>query len=316
MANYKATPLRRSPIKELVENFKKNYSSSNSKDSPLNKLGLMQYEGKDKWRNIFDPLGIHKGQDDSWKEEYDTNIQEQVDIFKGIGTENLYAGATNKMGSVRFDLQNKQFKNQFKGFENKYQDLGDLEMNNMYANMTVDQRASDFMKQQQMQQQANIMQGLQGAAGGSGIAALAQTMAQQGQLQAQQAAAGIGQQEREIKMKQAGAGMDIQRMQEQRKELIARGGMESQMARMQGAQSAEQMLSQREQAVASGQFQASQARAQGAMQVQGMQMQGATDARNLEFQKSQGLMSFYAGQKQAEEESIQADKSWLERTFG
>ena len=39
------------------------------------------------------------------------------------------------------------------------------------------------------------MQGLQGAAGGSGIAALAQTMANQGTLQARQASASIGQQE-------------------------------------------------------------------------------------------------------------------------
>ena len=39
------------------------------------------------------------------------------------------------------------------------------------------------------------MQGLKGAAGGSGIAGLAQSLAGQGQLQAQQISASIGQQE-------------------------------------------------------------------------------------------------------------------------
>ena len=43
--------------------------------------------------------------------------------------------------------------------------------------------------------QANIMSDLSGAAGGSGIAALAQSMANQGSLQAQKASASIGAQE-------------------------------------------------------------------------------------------------------------------------
>ena len=160
------------------------------------------------------------------------------------------------------------------------------------------------------------MEGLRGAAGGSGISGLAQMMASQGSLDTQKAAASIGKQESDIKMRTATAGMDIQRMQAQREELVARGGFEAATLRAQGAQSAEQMSAQREQAIASGKFQAAQSRGQGALAQQQMQFQGATDARNLEFQKSQGLMSFYAGQQQAAEENKQADKSWLERTFG
>jgi len=48
-----------------------------------------------------------------------------------------------------------------------------------------------------MQQRANIMATLRGAAGGSGIAGLAQSLANQGQLQSQAMAAGISQQERQ-----------------------------------------------------------------------------------------------------------------------
>jgi hypothetical protein len=77
-----------------------------------------------------------------------------------------------------------------------------LDTSNPYANLentaedlTVNKQQADFVAQQGQQQRANIMQNMQGAAGGSGIAALAQTMANQGQMASQKAAASIGQQE-------------------------------------------------------------------------------------------------------------------------
>jgi len=77
-----------------------------------------------------------------------------------------------------------------------------LDTSNPYANMqntmedlTVNQQQAQFQAQQGAQQRANIMQGMQGAAGGSGVAALAQAMANQGQLQTQQISSSIGQQE-------------------------------------------------------------------------------------------------------------------------
>ena len=78
-------------------------------------------------------------------------------------------------------------------------------MENPFADLTVNQQAANFAKQQQQQASANIMQGLQGAAGGSGIAALAQSLAQQGQIAAQKSAAGIGQQEAANQTKKAAA---------------------------------------------------------------------------------------------------------------
>jgi hypothetical protein len=80
--------------------------------------------------------------------------------------------------------------------------FAEMDTSNPYANMentmedlTVNQQEADFMKQQQQQSQANIMQQMKGAAGGSGIAALAQTMANQGSMDAQKAAVSIGKQE-------------------------------------------------------------------------------------------------------------------------
>tara|TARA_R110002012_G_scaffold99517_5_gene237549 strand:+ start:2191 stop:3126 length:936 start_codon:yes stop_codon:yes gene_type:complete len=85
--------------------------------------------------------------------------------------------------SFEFTNPYANMQNQFAGMENTYEDL------------TVNQQQAQFQAQQGQQQRANIMQQMQGAAGGSGIAALAQTLANQGQLQTQQISASIGQQE-------------------------------------------------------------------------------------------------------------------------
>ena len=94
-------------------------------------------------------------------------------------------------------------------------DYESLDTSNPYANMentmedlTVNQQQAQFQAQQGQQQRANIMQNMQGAAGGSGIAGLAQAMANQGQLASQKAGASIGMQESSNQMaaaQQAGA---------------------------------------------------------------------------------------------------------------
>ena len=58
-----------------------------------------------------------------------------------------------------------------------------------------DKQQAQFQAQQGSQQRANIMQNLRGAAGSSGIAGLAQALANQGSLQTQQISASIGLQE-------------------------------------------------------------------------------------------------------------------------
>ena len=91
-------------------------------------------------------------------------------------------------------------------FENPYEN-----MENVYEDLTVNQQQAQFQAQQGSQQRANIMQGLRGAAGGSGIAGLAQAMANQGQLQTQQISASIGQQEAANQRLKAGEASRIQR---------------------------------------------------------------------------------------------------------
>ena len=88
-----------------------------------------------------------------------------------------------------------------------------LNMTNVYEDMTVNQREAEFMKQQQFQNQANILQSLRGSAGSSGIAALAQSLANQGALDAQKAAVSIGAQEKTNQEKQLTEESKIQSME-------------------------------------------------------------------------------------------------------
>jgi len=96
---------------------------------------------------------------------------------------------------------------------------------NPYANLAVNQQQADFMAQQTNQAAANTMSTMNAAAGGSGIASLAQAMANQQTRGLQQASATIGQQEAA------------------NQRLMAQGAMQTQMARAQG-----QYMSQRMQA--------------------------------------------------------------------
>tara|TARA_R110002096_G_scaffold53833_1_gene139574 strand:- start:271 stop:1023 length:753 start_codon:yes stop_codon:yes gene_type:complete len=98
------------------------------------------------------------------------------------------ANAKQAIETAKLEKQKAEYKAM--KFENPY-----ANMENAYEDLTVNQQQAQFQSQQGSQQRANIMQNLKGAAGGSGIAGLAQAMANQGQLQTQQISASIGQQE-------------------------------------------------------------------------------------------------------------------------
>ena len=70
-----------------------------------------------------------------------------------------------------------------------------LNQENTMEDLTVNTQQADFINQQQQAGMANTMDSLQGSAGGSGIAALAQSLAGQQSQNAQAASASIGSQE-------------------------------------------------------------------------------------------------------------------------
>lgn len=91
-------------------------------------------------------------------------------------------------------------------------------MTNPFEDLTVNQQAAQFSAQQQQQALSGTLSGLQGAAGSSGIGALAQAIAQQQQQGFQAAAADIGRQEQQNQL------------------MRARGQQQLEQSRSQGAQ--------------------------------------------------------------------------------
>jgi len=129
--------------------------------------------------------------------------EKQKNIYRGLDTSNAFAG----------------LENQYEGMENTFEDL------------TVNTQQAQFEKQMFQQSQANTMQGLRSAAGGSGVAGLAQAMSNQAMTQSQRAAATIGQQEAKNKMLAAQQAAKIDQLQAagqtQVDQLIAKGELTS-----------------------------------------------------------------------------------------
>jgi len=167
----------------------------------------------------------------------------QKDIYRDLDTSNVFAGLENK----------------YTGLENTFEDL------------TVNTQQAQFEKQMFQQQQANIMQGLRGAAGGSGIAGLAQAMANQGMTQAQKASASIGQQEAKNKLM---AAQQAGRLQE----LEAGEGSKLQQLEAQGKLTSMQMEQSKQATLLGMDAQSVQGAQQAIMQGQQMMAQGLSTA--------------------------------------
>ena len=102
---------------------------------------------------------------------------------KKKAAEREQAKAKAQMEKQRAAFESADITNPFANMENTMEDL------------TVNQQEAQMINQQGQQQRANIMDQMSQQAGGSGIAALAQQMAQQGELASQKSSASIGQQE-------------------------------------------------------------------------------------------------------------------------
>ena len=231
-------------------------SNKNTGPSPFHKKGKNEGDNKRRWwgdafRGDFGAGRDKWGEDDEWGiAAGQAKVDKAFGEFGAIDTEtNLFAGAKNLMN----------IGDNFSGMENTMEDL------------TVNKQAAEFQTQQGAQQRAGLLQGLKSSAGGSGVAGLAQAMANQGQLQNQQTSASIGQQESANQMAKAKGAADIQSMQRQ------------------------------------GQQQTDLAMGQADMEAQKYQLQGAADARDLTLQQKQGELSFLAGQLGANQSNKDAD---------
>ena len=166
--------------------------------------------------------------------EAQAEMEKQKQAFEALDTSNLYADV-----------------------KNPYQDIS---MENVYEDMTVNQQQAQFQAQQQAQARANILQDLRGAAGGSGIAGLAQAMASQAALGTQQISADIGAQESQQQIYKARGAEDVLR----REQMKARGEATAELQRIKGAESARGLEYQKQQgmmSMAAGQLSAAQEQA-------------------------------------------------------
>ena len=184
--------------------------------------------------------------------------------FEKLDTSNPYEGMQNMMT------------NQYEGMENVMEDL------------TVNQQQAEFEKQQAMQSQANIMGQMRGAAGASGIAALAQTLANQGALSAQQASASIGEQEAANQKAAAEQAKNIQELQ-----LTREGEIQAEDIRLRDLNIEGELMS----------------REMEAAKIQSLMALSAGDVSSAQALQQQGMEAMTAGIQQAGEGIVSAGGS-------
>ena len=113
-----------------------------------------------------------------------------IDYF---GNRSAKKDAERKGKAAQLDADRRLQDYKDKEFVNPYEN-----MQNVYEDATIDQRAAEFQRDAAAQSQADTLEALQAGGGtGAGTAALATAMSRQGAQQAQAAAANIGVQERQ-----------------------------------------------------------------------------------------------------------------------
>lgn len=123
-------------------------------------------------------------------------------------------------GIIGSGKRKREMKEAQQEYDRQKQKMNDRDTSNLYANqqnvyedLTVNTQQADFAAEQQNQALANTMNTMQGAAGGSGIAALAQTMANQQSKNLAAASISIGQQEQSNQMAERGMAANLQQQE-------------------------------------------------------------------------------------------------------
>ena len=127
---------------------------------------------------------------------------QMMEQYGALDTSNLYANVQNKFAN----------------------------MENVYEDATVNRMQAEFEQDMFERSQANTMQNLRGAAGGSGIAGLAQAMSNQAMIARRQASATIGMQEKQnqdMKLREASRLQQMERVGEGQAEAQRLAGAET-----------------------------------------------------------------------------------------
>ena len=172
--------------------------------------------------------------------EIQAQAQAQADRQFDYNTE-LQREALQKYEARQADYEQMEFFNPYDNMQNYYADLKNAYegMENRFEDLQVSTAAADFQMEQSAQQRSDILQALTGAAGTSGIAGLAQTLANQGVMATRQASVDIAQQQTQNALRAAQAGQQIDQMQRQTdmqiQQAVAQGAASADMAERGGA---------------------------------------------------------------------------------
>tara|TARA_B100001059_G_scaffold192652_1_gene196198 strand:+ start:2343 stop:3074 length:732 start_codon:yes stop_codon:yes gene_type:complete len=147
--------------------------------------------------------GMHQGQKNARRMSAAANAQ----AAQTLAFQKEQQAKLDKQKAIYSEME---FSNPYADVQNYYEG-----MENTMEDLTVSTQAADFQLERGEQQRANIMGTLRDSAGGSGIAALAQTLANQGVLQASQVSAQIAQQERQNQLAEAQAANQLQMAERQ-----------------------------------------------------------------------------------------------------
>tara|TARA_R100000458_G_C8253897_1_gene230323 strand:- start:888 stop:1502 length:615 start_codon:yes stop_codon:yes gene_type:complete len=119
-------------------------------------------------------------------------------VSAGLGIAKAIKGGADKRKAME---ENRKAKIQMEKDREAYMNLDTsnpyLNMENTMEDLTVNTQAADFEAEQNQMGMANTLNNMNQAAGGSGIAALAQAMANQGQIANQKASISIAEQEKQ-----------------------------------------------------------------------------------------------------------------------
>jgi len=142
----------------------------------------------------------------------------------------IIGGGARKREQRRAQAEFNKRKDQYENLDtsNVYQN-----MQNTMEDLTVNQQAANFQAQQQQQGLSNTMNSMGAAAGGSGIAALAQSLANQQAQNLQTASADIGRQESRNQMAAAQEAGKLQ-LYEAKGELISRDAEQDKVETLMG----------------------------------------------------------------------------------
>ena len=157
----------------------------------------------------------------------------------------VISGGVDIANSIIGSKKRKAEQQQAQGlYDSSMSEFRNLDTSNPYANMqntaedlTVNTQQADFTAQQQNQGLSNIMGSMNQAAGGSGVAALAQSLANQQSQNAQAASASIGSQEasnQAAAARQAGANQKMSREGDYLSQQMERGQTETELGMAQG----------------------------------------------------------------------------------